>query len=101
MPRPTIATDAIAGVLCRLVLNDQLTGKDQCLLDEWESASSYNRAVVYDLQHDPFLRQKIIDACGTESSGFWLVLLTYRAALHGGMSPRQGNFWHRMIHDLK
>ena len=100
MSRQLQSSDALQGMFYRYLLkndSDQLS-RDQ--LRAQTMFSPYYNSLIDDLDHDAELRKLLIEAYYTDKTQFWKIVITYRSALHAGMSPKTGNFWERLLHPV-
>src|SRR5688572_10142114 len=100
MPRLKVTNDAIACLLYQHMTEKTLNTDEAAILKRWTTFSVYNRSVLHDVLFDEQLRSLLFNACSSDQSKFWTILISYRAAMHADMGERSGNFWNRMAHPV-
>lgn len=73
--------EQIINMVYKLILGRQLEIKEDALLKKWLGSSAYYRALLDDVQNDPMLKNKLLEAYMNDKDEFWKIVVTYRAAL--------------------
>ena len=73
--------EKIAGVVFKLILGRSLDITEDVLLKKWLRSSAYYRTLLDDIQHDPVLKNKLLESYVNDKDEFWKIVVTYRAAL--------------------
>lgn len=89
--------EKISSIIYKTITGEVLEPREKKSLKKWMRSSKYYRSLIEDVHTDLRLKHSLLQSYQTNRNEFWKIALTYRAALHDGMGPRQGNFWERVF----
>ncbi|MBL7699805.1 MAG: hypothetical protein JNK79_16680 [Chitinophagaceae bacterium] len=89
--------ERISAIIYKTLIGEPLEPIEKKSLRRWMKRSRYYRSLLDDVHTDLQLKHSLLQSYQTNRHEFWKIALSYRTALHDGMSPHTGNFWQRIF----